>query len=477
MRGLSHDLRYAIRTLVHSPAFASTAIATLALGIGANVAMFSVVYSVLLRPLPYRDPRTLALVQADVQYVGANRPVPVTVQSGQLGSWQRTFDGIVAAAFYATSVDALSVDGGSEVVSSAVVSGEFFSTIAGPLSAGRALEGADDARPSAVISHRLAERLFGDPRRALGRELPLTHAYTIVGVAAREFQFPNKKIDVWLPAGFVRASNPRCCGFRVLARLDPTATLERAAAAVQPLFESSVSGKGGTSHVRTSVLRLTDDLLQSVRPALLRSLCVRAAGPRDRLQQSRQPSPRPKRGAAAGVCRAPSAGRARRPPHAAAAGRERRPRPGRHCLRRPPGAARRRDPVPTRWRCRAADRRDCHRPRCPGLCRRSRRRGNDPVRHRPSPQSRRQLDEPQSGIRSHIGDAEHASSAARAVRRAGDACRDAPHRCDADGTQPRTAPARRPGSGDRPRADDVAESGAWREAHRRGNLGKDRSRD
>ena len=269
MRGLFHDLRYAIRTLVRTPAFAVTAIATLALGIGANVAMFSVVYSVLLKPLPYRAPGTLALVQAEVQYVGANRPVPVMVQSSQLGAWQRTFDGIAATAFYATNVDALSVDGGSEIVNSAIVSGEFFATIAGPLSAGRPLEAADDVQPSAVISRRLAERLFGDAERALGRELPLTHVYTIVGVAAREFQFPNGKVDAWLPAGFVRAGNPRCCGFRVLARLDPAATVERAAAAVQPLFASSVSGKGGTSQVRTSVVRLTDDLLQSVRPALL----------------------------------------------------------------------------------------------------------------------------------------------------------------------------------------------------------------
>ena len=268
MSGLLQDIRYALRILAKAPGFTLAAVLTLALGIGANVAMFSVVYGVLLKPLPYREPDRLVLIRAEVDYVGANRPVPVTVQSKDLVTWQRSFDAVAAPAFYDAGIVALSGDNGSEVLDSAVVSGGFFSTMGGPFAAGRPLGAADDAWPSAVISERLAERLFGDPPRAIGRELQLTpRTYTVIGVAGRAFQFPNKKVDVWLPAGFAHSMNPRCCGFRAIARLTPDGTLERAGAAVRPLFQSS-SGSASNA-IRTSVVRLTDDAVSTVRPALL----------------------------------------------------------------------------------------------------------------------------------------------------------------------------------------------------------------
>ncbi len=268
MSGLLQDIRYAVRALVNAPGFTLAAVLTLALGIGANVAMFSVVYGVLFQPLPYREPDRLVLIRAEVDYVGANRPVPVSVQSKDLATWQRSFDAIAAPAFYDAGIVALSGDNGSEVLDSAVVSGGFFSTMGGPFAAGRPLGAADDALPSAVISERLAERLFGDPAHAIGRELQLApRTYTVIGVAGRAFQFPSKKVDVWLPGGFAHAVNPRCCGFRGVARLTPDGTIGRAGAAVRPVFQSS-SGSADKD-VRTSVVRLTDDAVSTVRPALL----------------------------------------------------------------------------------------------------------------------------------------------------------------------------------------------------------------
>jgi hypothetical protein len=244
MDGLLQDIRYAVRILANARAFTLAAVLTLALGIGANIAMFSVTYGVLLRPLPYRDADRLLRVYAEADYAGAHRPVPVHVQAGELKAWQRPLDSIASLAFYAADVAALSGENGSEVVDSAVVSSAFFSTLAGPFAAGRPLEAADDGLPSAVISERLARRLFRDPADAIGRPLLLTpRTYTVIGVAAGEFQFPSARVDVWLPAGFVHSVNPRCCGFRLIARLDPADTLERARAAVRPMFQTSAAGQ------------------------------------------------------------------------------------------------------------------------------------------------------------------------------------------------------------------------------------------
>lgn len=273
MDGVRQDIRYALRILVKTPGFTFAAILTLTLGIGANVGMFSVVYGVLLRSLPYRDGDRLVLPRGETVYAGAHGPVPILVGSTEFDAWQRSLGAIATPAFYAGDVRALSSDGGSEVLNSSVVSGTFFSTLGGPFAAGRPLEPGDDMSPSAVVSERLARRLFGDPQRAVGQTLILTsRAYAVTGVAASAFQFPSGKIDVWLPAGFARSLSARCCSFRVIARLNPSATLERARAAVEPAFRAAGWGLGAEAkdnRIRTSIIRLADDIVAPVRPALL----------------------------------------------------------------------------------------------------------------------------------------------------------------------------------------------------------------
>jgi predicted permease len=271
MQGLLRDTRYTVRILVTTPGFTLAAVLTLALGIGANIAVFSIVYGVLLRPLPYHDADRLVVVRAEADYVGAHRPVPISVQWNELKTWQRPLDSIAATAFYtASDVVALSGDNGSEALDSAVVSGAFFSTMSGPFAAGRPLEATDDTLPAAVISERLARRLFGGPDRAIGGQLPLTRGmFTVIGVADRAFQFPSANVDVWMPAGFVQSASPRV-GFRLIARLEPNGTVERARAAVQPMFQSPAAGQARVSDaIRTSVVRLSDDMVAAVRPTLL----------------------------------------------------------------------------------------------------------------------------------------------------------------------------------------------------------------
>jgi putative ABC transport system permease protein len=271
MAHLLRDIGHAARTLIATPGFTIAAVLTLTLGIGANVAMFSIVYGVLLRPLPYRDADRLVIVRSEAEYVGTNRPVPVSIQFGELNAWQRRFDAIEQAAFHTTSdVVALSGDNGLEVLSSSVVTTTFFSTMGGPFVAGRALEPGDDMAPVVVISHRLAARLFNSPDRALGQHLLLTRqTYTVIGVADRGFQFPSPEVDVWLPLGFVQSVNPRCCSFQMIARLEPGGTPERARAALQAMFENSATGQRSRRGIQTTVVRLSDAIVSSVRPALL----------------------------------------------------------------------------------------------------------------------------------------------------------------------------------------------------------------
>jgi predicted permease len=93
---------------------------------------------------------------------------------------------------------------------------------------------------------------------------------TVIGVAGRAFQFPRPDVDVWMPAGFARSVNPRGWSVHVVARLDATGTVERARAAVHPMFQGSAAGRSrGSDAIRTTVVRVSDDMVSAVRPALL----------------------------------------------------------------------------------------------------------------------------------------------------------------------------------------------------------------
>lgn len=276
---LRRDLRYAVRGFARTPAFALAVVLTLALGIGANAALFSVVYGVLLRPLPYREADRLVLVQREQTMAGARRPVPVTFfEPGALETWTRGMPSLEAAALYSIEVAALSAAGGSELLDSAVVSGSFFSTLSGPVAVGRPLEAADETTASVVVSDRLARRLFTDPASALGRPLTLTsQSYVVVGVADAAFQFPSADTDVWMPATFVRSANPRCCGFRFVGRLAPAASLDMATLEAEGLTRAqAASNPDAPPDVRVTVVGLHDQSVAQVRPAIL--VLMAAAG-------------------------------------------------------------------------------------------------------------------------------------------------------------------------------------------------------
>ena len=266
------DLRYAARTLVAAPALTSVLVVTLGLGIGANTAMFSVLYGLLIRPLPYRDADRLALVRRAANVTGAHSPVPEPFfGAADIQAWRDQMHAFEASALYSNEVVALQSAQGGDLLDSAVVSDAFFSVVGGATSAGRPLGSADNLASSVVIGEALARRLFGEPGTAVGQPLTLSsRPYTIVGVAARSFQFPTPRTEVWMPAGVARSLNARCCGFRMIGRLRPHATIQQASAeasALAPRLHALIPS--APAGLRATVVSLRDQIVEPVRQALL----------------------------------------------------------------------------------------------------------------------------------------------------------------------------------------------------------------
>ena len=190
LENLLRDVRYALRQLRKSPGFAITAVLTLALGIGLNTAMFSVVRTALLKPLGYRDPNRLVMLSSSV----------TPIHFDEIVSSAQSYDGIGA---YSGREDlALSGDGQPEVLKGVRVSGSFLDTLGVPPLLGRSFRASEDKQgaPNVVmISAELWQRRFNGSISIIGRTATLAGtAYTVIGVLPPKFQFPIAATDVWL---------------------------------------------------------------------------------------------------------------------------------------------------------------------------------------------------------------------------------------------------------------------------------------
>src|SRR6185503_3269293 len=192
------DLRYAARLLAKQPGFTLIAVFVLALGIGANTAIFSVVDAVLLRPLPYANQERLVTLSTFWRKTG----VRAQVSAPDFDDWHTlstSFDGMAA---YARGETSVSVGGSADYTGVARVTPEFFSLFDVRAEAGRLPTDAEqrDGGPlTAVVSHSFWTTRLGSDRAALGRTLKYNQrVYTIVGVLPPEFRFPNNT-DVWTP--------------------------------------------------------------------------------------------------------------------------------------------------------------------------------------------------------------------------------------------------------------------------------------
>ena len=135
---ITANIRHTLRTLLRRPGFALAIILTLALGIGANTGMFSIVYGILLRPLPYQRPDRLVIVEAERDVSGVRDPVKAYFPLADLDLFRRV-PSFESVAFYATDQGVLFMDGRIEALEFATVSDSFFSTMRGGLRLGRGL--------------------------------------------------------------------------------------------------------------------------------------------------------------------------------------------------------------------------------------------------------------------------------------------------------------------------------------------------
>jgi predicted permease len=222
---LLHDVEYAARVLRKNPRFTATAVLVLALGIGGNTAMFSVVRAVLLKPLDYRDPDRLARIS------GGATPT----RFAEMKDGARSFTGIGAF----TPQEPLSFAGGTEPesVNGVRVSGSFLEILGARPLLGRGFLPTDDSpnsAPAVMLSAELWRRRFNEDLRIAGKTAVLGAVpYTVVGVLPPRFQFPFPGVDVWMTKPeewppMPPASRPLSPFLTIFGRLKPGPSLERA---------------------------------------------------------------------------------------------------------------------------------------------------------------------------------------------------------------------------------------------------------
>ena len=251
MESLWQDLRYGFRVLRASPGFAAVAVLSLALGIGANTSIFSVVNAALLRPLPVTEPDRLVFVfngsQADPYGVTSYPDYVDYRDKNEVFSDVLTYSSITVSA---------RSDDQTDLLSGSIVSGNFFDVLGVRAALGRTFLPDEDKTPNThrvmVISHGLWERRFGGNPKVIGQEVTLNgHAFTIIGVTPAGFNGPEvlETNDIYVPAmmqavvrpprgGFSGDMNPdlltqrRPRWLRMIGRLKPGVSIDQAQAAM-----------------------------------------------------------------------------------------------------------------------------------------------------------------------------------------------------------------------------------------------------
>ena len=224
------DLRYAVRVLRKTPVFTVAAIGTLALGIGANTTIFSLVQTVLLRPLPYRNPDQVVMVWEDNTAAGFPRNTPAPGNYNDWRAMNRSFTDMAATGFTFAN---LTGDGPPEVVPGRRVTANFFSVLGVQPVLGRTFSAADDTGGAriVVISHALWQRRYGGDPGIVGRTMSMSDVtHEVVGVAPPSFVFISREIDYWVPMQFSpeEAATRRSHYLNVVARLKPGVSMEAA---------------------------------------------------------------------------------------------------------------------------------------------------------------------------------------------------------------------------------------------------------
>ena len=270
---LLHDLRYAARLQRKNPGFTIVAVIALALGIGANTAIFSVVNTILLRPLPYKDPEGLVMVWEDATKHGYPRDTPTAANFVDWRDQNQVFEGMAAIADMSFN---LTGAGEPARLEGRSVSANLFPLLGVEPQIGRVFTTAEDqpgAQHVVLLSYALWQRRFGGDPGIVGKALTLDgESYVVVGVMPARFQFPSSDDQAWVPIAFTQrqAANRGTHYLQVLARLKPGVSLAQAQSEMSTIASRlQQQYPQANADVGAAVQPLHEHLVGDIKPALL----------------------------------------------------------------------------------------------------------------------------------------------------------------------------------------------------------------
>jgi putative ABC transport system permease protein len=274
MSSLLDDVRYAVRVFAKAPGFTLVAIVTLALGIGANTAIFTVVNALLIRPLPYADPDRLVMVWQDYRARGG--PADEWATPGNYADWRRETDIFGAIAVLTGWRPTLTGAAEPEPIAGEQVSHEYFGVLGVAPALGRDFTQSDDvpnARRVAIVSHGLWIRRFGGDPNVVGRTITLNgEPHEIVGVLPdRVRPIVSAAADIWRPLRLNVANPSRgAVILRAVARLADGISLSRAQAAATTLARQlEAAHPEFNERIGINLTALHDRIVGEIKPGLL----------------------------------------------------------------------------------------------------------------------------------------------------------------------------------------------------------------
>ena len=280
MRTLARNLRLALRGLKKNPGFTAVAVLTLALGIGANTAMFSIINAVLLRPLPYPEPQNLVLLSEHWPQFPR-----LSLSYLNYKDWRdqsRSFEAVGAVRNLVVTMTGIEE---AERIPAQNVTASLFDLLGARPELGRAFDASEDkpgAPPVVLISHSLWQRRFSSSQTALGKSITLDNqSYSIIGVMPPGFEVLQQAADVILPfepwASTLPDDRSWHPGILPIARLKPGVSLEQARSDIAMIAARLAKEYPEyDSNVTSLVDRMQDQIVQNARPVLL--ILVAAVG-------------------------------------------------------------------------------------------------------------------------------------------------------------------------------------------------------
>ncbi|MCI0411921.1 ABC transporter permease, partial [bacterium] len=270
---LKQDLRYGFRMFSRTPGWSAVIVLSLALGIGANSAIFSLVNALLIRPLPYNDPEKLVMVWEEASFVGFPQNTPAPANYADWNSQNHVFTGMAAVA-----TQSFNLTGSGEPIrlEAYEVTGNFFPLLGVRPVQGRVFLPAEDspkANPVAVISHSLWQDRFAKSPEIIGKEILLNNVrHTVVGVMPKGFQFLDPEVQVWVPIAFTpeQISNRTGHYLQVIGRLKEGVSLTKAQAEMKTIMSRiAVEHPDEAGQLGITVVPLREQLLGTTHTQLI----------------------------------------------------------------------------------------------------------------------------------------------------------------------------------------------------------------